>query len=141
MVVKCVLTVAAVVLGCTFAHASNIDRRLVDGELAKGEKLALWPSSEDGGSLEKPPYAVKNTDGRNVRLTDVVRPELALFRPKAKATGPVPAVVVCPGGAYLHLSYKTEGTEIAEWLQGLGIAAFVLKYSCPNCQDKAFSDA
>ena len=132
------LTVAAVVLGSAFACAADIDRRLVDCELAKGEKVAVWPAAADVG---KAPYAIKNTDDGNVRLTDVLRPELALFRPKAKSPGPVPAVIVCPGGAYLHLSYKTEGTDIAEWLQGQGIAAFVLKYSCPNCPDKAFSDA
>lgn len=38
------------------------------------------------------------------------------------------AVIVCPGGSYSWHAYKTEGTEVAEWLQGQGIAAFVLKY-------------
>jgi len=129
------LTVAAVVLGSAFACAADIDRRLVDCELAKGEKVAVWPAAADVG---KAPYAIKNTDDGNVRLTDVSRPEMALFRPKA--SGPAPAMIVCPGGAYIHLSYKTEGTEIAEWLQGLGIAALVLKYSCPDCPDKALAD-
>lgn len=38
------------------------------------------------------------------------------------------AVVVCPGGGYAHLSMDHEGTEIARWLNSLGISAFVLKY-------------
>ena len=37
-------------------------------------------------------------------------------------------VVVCPGGGYAHLSMEHEGSDIAEWLNHLGIPAFVLKY-------------
>ncbi len=40
---------------------------------------------------------------------------------------PVAAFIVCPGGAYQHLSPR-EGPPIARWLNTLGISAFVLKY-------------
>ena len=39
-----------------------------------------------------------------------------------------PAVIVCPGGSYSWLDMKTEGREVAQWLQANGISAFVLKY-------------
>jgi acetyl esterase/lipase len=42
-----------------------------------------------------------------------------------KATGA--AVIVCPGGAYGHLA-NHEGAPVAEWLNSIGITAFVLKY-------------
>ena len=38
------------------------------------------------------------------------------------------AVVVCPGGSYFWNAYKTEGVEVAKWLQSNGISAFVLRY-------------
>lgn len=38
------------------------------------------------------------------------------------------AFVVCPGGGYSGLSIDHEGRAYAEWLNGHGIAAFVLKY-------------
>jgi acetyl esterase/lipase len=38
------------------------------------------------------------------------------------------AVIVCPGGGYTHLSIEKEGSRVASWLNGLGIAAFVLRY-------------
>jgi len=41
------------------------------------------------------------------------------------------AAVVAPGGAYEFLSWTKEGTDIAAWLNGLGISAFVLKYRVP----------
>src|ERR1017187_4276518 len=37
-------------------------------------------------------------------------------------------VVICPGGGYAHLSMEKEGSDIARWLNSLGVAAFVLKY-------------
>jgi acetyl esterase/lipase len=45
--------------------------------------------------------------------------------PKEKATGA--AIIVCPGGGYTHLA-DHEGGPVAEWLNSLGVAAFVLKY-------------
>jgi len=58
---------------------------------------------------------------------DVDNPALTLY----SASGPnkVPtAVVVCPGGGYVHLAMDHEGKQVAEWLNHLGISAFVLKY-------------
>lgn len=46
----------------------------------------------------------------------------------AESETPVPAVIVCPGGSYSWLDMKTEGTEVAQWLQRNGISAFVLRY-------------
>lgn len=38
------------------------------------------------------------------------------------------AVVVCPGGSYFWHDMEVEGIGVAQWLQSLGISAFVLKY-------------
>jgi acetyl esterase/lipase len=38
------------------------------------------------------------------------------------------AVIVCPGGGYMHLAMDHEGVQIAKWLNSLGISAFVLQY-------------
>ena len=46
----------------------------------------------------------------------------------ANTSKPSAAVVICPGGGYTHLSLEKEGSEAAAWLNGLGIAAFVLRY-------------
>jgi acetyl esterase/lipase len=55
------------------------------------------------------------------------RPTLTLFLPPAdRATGT--AVVVCPGGGYGGVVTSYEGQEPAEWLNTLGVAAFVLRY-------------
>lgn len=46
----------------------------------------------------------------------------------AESDRPAAAVIVCPGGSYCWHGMKTEGTEVAQWLQAKGISAFVLKY-------------
>lgn len=54
-------------------------------------------------------------------------PTLSLYiAPAEKAVGT--GVVVCPGGGYGGLANDHEGKQIAEWLNNLGISAFVLKY-------------
>jgi len=58
---------------------------------------------------------------------DTDQPSLTVFLPvknQANGTG----VVVCPGGGYGALASNHEGRQIANWLNSLGIAAFVLKY-------------
>lgn len=42
------------------------------------------------------------------------------------------AVLIFPGGAYSYLALYKEGEKVAEWLNSLGITAFVLKYRLPN---------
>lgn len=55
------------------------------------------------------------------------KPSLTIYiADRAKANGT--AVVVCPGGGYVNLAMDHEGEQIAEWLNELGISAFVLKY-------------
>jgi pectinesterase len=72
--------------------------------------IVLWP---DGA-----PGAV----GKDAEDIPTLTPFLPL---KEKATGA--AVIVCPGGGYTHLA-DHEGAPVAQWLNSIGITAFVLKY-------------
>jgi acetyl esterase/lipase len=64
-----------------------------------------------------------NAMGKEPQDIPTITPFLA---PKEIATGA--AIVVCPGGGYSHLSNIKEGSSVAEWLNSLGISAFVLNY-------------
>lgn len=44
------------------------------------------------------------------------------------AKDPIASIIVCPGGSYSWLAMRTEGTDVARWLQENHINAFVLKY-------------
>lgn len=71
----------------------------------------LWPQGAPGAKGDKP----------QDKPTITIHPA-----PADKATGA--AVVVCPGGGYAHIAIGHEGTDIARWLNSLGITAVVLDY-------------
>jgi acetyl esterase/lipase len=58
--------------------------------------------------------------------TDPDPSSLTIYLPSKAANGT--GVIVCPGGGYMHLSMEKEGSKVAEWLNSLGVAAFVLNY-------------
>lgn len=68
---------------------------------------------------------------RIIKLGNVTKPQVHVFLPPAdKRTGA--AMVICPGGGFNILAWDLEGTEVAEWLNSLGITAVVLKYRVPT---------
>ncbi len=86
------------------------------GEVAAGQGRAapvelLWAKGAPGAKGDR--------DGDKPKLT-------VYLPPKAKATGT--AVVICPGGGYGHLAMDHEGRQVAEWLNTLGVAGFILEY-------------
>jgi len=58
---------------------------------------------------------------------DADTPTLTVYLPRTMREG-TPAVVVCPGGGYQNLASNHEGRQVANFLNSLGVAAFVLKY-------------
>jgi acetyl esterase/lipase len=64
-------------------------------------------------------------------LSKVTVPTIKVYLPERnKATGT--AVVICPGGGYVHLAITHEGEQVAEEYQKIGVAAIVLKYRLPS---------
>jgi len=55
------------------------------------------------------------------------QPSLTIYLPGDKPASRT-AVVVCPGGGYGMLANNHEGRQVANWLNSLGMCAFVLKY-------------
>ena len=76
-----------------------------------GQMLPLWP----GGA----PGALGTADA------DV--PAITVYLPRTM-TANTPAMIVCPGGGYGALAANHEGRQVANYLNSLGMAAFVLRY-------------
>jgi acetyl esterase/lipase len=55
------------------------------------------------------------------------RPTLTIYEP-FNAQEPTAAVIVIPGGSYEWLATNHEGRQLANWLNAMGITAFVLRY-------------
>jgi acetyl esterase/lipase len=54
-------------------------------------------------------------------------PTLTIFEPQ-RGMGNGSAVVIFPGGAYVHLAGNLEGRQFADWFTARGFRAFVLSY-------------
>jgi acetyl esterase/lipase len=97
--------------------------------------MDVWPAKPPGETKEigpeelRPPQAKQKADVQ--RLINVSQPTLTLFQPpEGKRNGT--AVIICPGGGYSILAWDLEGTEVAEWLNAIGVTALVLKYRVPR---------
>lgn len=106
------------VLSIVFIHSGAFSQKII--RLYEGKA----PGSEDWNYKEIE-WTSPVMPGQMIR--NVVDPALEVFMPeKSKATGT--AVIICPGGANIWLSWSNEGTDVAKWLADKGITAFVLKY-------------
>jgi endo-1,4-beta-xylanase len=102
---------------------SNAAAALVNPHAA----VALWANGAPGSEGKTAPEAVTvNADGEH-SVTTVNNPSIAPYLVRGART-PVAAVIVMPGGGHYMLSIDHEGYDVAKYLSGHGVAAFVLKY-------------
>ncbi|WP_182867715.1 alpha/beta hydrolase [Rhodopirellula sp. JC639] len=107
------------------------DQKLAALRQSPPDVISLWPG--DGKCADDPANDLEEQlpqrpDGL-VRITNVSRPTLHVWRPEQPDGR---AVIIFPGGAYNALAAQHEGTDIARWLNSLGITAFVTKYRVPR---------
>lgn len=100
--------------------------------------VQIWPGEPpQWNAPDQAEHDTSDADSQSVagrpviRLGFVSKPELHVYRANSLKQSDT-AVVVCPGGGYSILAWDLEGTEIAEWLQGIGVTAAVLKYRVPT---------
>jgi acetyl esterase/lipase len=107
-------------------------------------EIPLWPGDAPGevaGEVgeEKIMEPLPNQKRVN-RLSNVTRPRLTVH-PSKSAKKSDATVIICPGGGYNILADEHEGTMVADWLNGLGINAFVLRYRVPRRKGKPMYEA
>jgi len=102
---------AVLVLMVAAALVSNAAAQPPTPILQEPQTIPLWQERAPGALGDAP--------------EDV--PTLTIYMPPNTA-GPMTAVIVAPGGSYRALSMNKEGRAPANFLNTLGIAAFVLKY-------------
>ena len=104
----------------------------------KALTLDVWPGKAPGETGKIGPEKVlpdQKGQRKVKRLTDISKPTITIYRPaKDKDTGA--AVLIAPGGGYAILAWDLEGTEVAQWLNSIGITGVVLKYRVPKRADQ-----
>jgi acetyl esterase/lipase len=104
---------------------------------ADRQRVMLWPDAIPGEEqLDSEFFAkVSAAEKKNVpdRVFGVMSPSMTVYpAPAERANGA--AVLVCPGGAYNVLAWGHEGSDVAKWLNSIGVHAFVLTYRVPRRQ-------
>ncbi|WZO97089.1 alpha/beta hydrolase [Isosphaeraceae bacterium EP7] len=106
---------------------------LLSGPLRAAEKpIPLWPGKAPGQTGDAAPETSRtiNAGAPTLLLSNITEPTLTIHRPEpSKSNGT--AVLIFPGGGYRVLAIDLEGTEVAAWLNSLGITAIVVKYRVP----------
>jgi acetyl esterase/lipase len=105
------LFLAAILTGSLFLSGSVLYAQQTPPPPGPQQVEPLWPG---GAPLAKGDQ-------------DVDKPSLTIYMPsKDIANGA--AVVVCPGGGYIALATDHEGRQVAQWLNAIGVAAYMLQY-------------
>ena len=86
-------------------------------------EIPLWANGAPGFESRRD----EPTQAKDWWIKNIHNPSITVFpAPKDKATGA--AVIICPGGGHRELVFNAEGKEGAEFLNSIGVTAFVLKY-------------
>src|SRR5690349_13009531 len=97
--------------------------------------IDLWPGKPpaDVGLKETESTLIHPSPlvGPTKLVTNVTKPTLTIYPARwDKNTGT--AMIIVPGGGYWNLFWEVEGTEVADWLNSVGMTGIVLKYRCPR---------
>jgi acetyl esterase/lipase len=113
------LVAAGLALNAASANAS-------DALQFSNPEIRLWPNGAPGSEgITSPESWNPSPDGFH-RLTNINDPSFLVFLPP-KGTANGAAILICPGGGHQYLVMDLEGSMVAERLNSMGIAAFVLK--------------
>jgi len=90
--------------------------------------VALWANGAPGSEGKTAPEVVtpQNFEGEHA-VSSINNPSISPYLVRG-AKAPVAAVIIAPGGGHALLSIDHEGYDVAKFLSGHGVAAFVLKY-------------
>jgi acetyl esterase/lipase len=98
------------------------------------QRISLWPDGAPGSEARRS----EPEQAQDYWVKNVHDPSITVYLPPPeRATGA--AVVVVPGGGHRLLVFKAEGAEPAEYLSGLGVAAFALKYRLAREEGSTYS--
>ncbi len=113
----------AMALVCMVAFSGNL--------FAQTKVIDLWNGKVPGSIPNSDYKQTVDSDNNWTKMRFITDPSLDMYpAPSGKATGT--AVIICPGGGYWGLAIDHEGAQVAKWLNGLGVTAFVLKYRLPD---------
>ena len=102
--------------------------------IAQDTILPLWPNDKIPNRIVSDEKEEHKRNGV-LRISNVQAPTIEVYLP-AKSNANGKAMLIFPGGGYGILAYDWEGTDIAKFLNGKGIAGIVVKYRLPSSKSQ-----
>jgi len=104
-------------------------------------EVPLWANGAPGSEGKTAPEVVTTDADGERSVTTVNNPSIApyLVRSRGANATPVAAIIIAPGGGHYKLTMDDEGYDVAKYLSGHGVAAFVLKYRLAHEQGSTYT--
>ena len=104
--------------------------------------VPLWANGAPGSEGKTAPEVVTTDADGERSVTTVNNPSIAPYLvrgPRGAGAAPVAAIIIAPGGGHYKLTMDDEGYDVAKFLSGHGVAAFVLKYRLAHEQGSTYT--
>jgi len=98
-------------LFCLLAVTATGVAQPIPMPIQDGQIIPLWTGTVPGA---------QGTEDKDI-------PTITVYLPRNTPAG-MSAVIICPGGGYTNLAMNHEGRQVANYMNSLGVIAFVLKY-------------
>jgi acetyl esterase/lipase len=96
--------------------------------------IPLWKNGAPGFENRKN----EPEEAKDYWVKNINNPSITVFFPPADIANGT-AVLICPGGGFRLLVFKSEGVDPAKYLNKLGITAIILKYRLPRELNSPYS--
>lgn len=106
--------------------ASNVSEKEAAPSFTRHGQIRLYDGPAPGTESARTDLEAIIMERGDSTYVNVADPTITPFVPTGNNTGA--AMIVCPGGGYMQLSWENEGIRIAQWLASNGVTAFVVKY-------------
>jgi len=117
-----------VMAGVKFLCGLAMSVGLVTAAVAQHASVPLWANGAPGSEGKTAPEVMttQNLEGEHA-VSSINNPSITPYLVRGSRV-PIAAVIIAPGGGHSLLSIDHEGYDVAKYLSGHGVAAFVLKY-------------
>jgi acetyl esterase/lipase len=96
--------------------------------------IPLWKNGAPGFEERKN----EPEEAKDYWIKNINNPSITVYFPPPELTNHT-AVLICPGGGFRLLVFKSEGIDPAKFLNKLGITAIILKYRLPREPNSPYS--
>lgn len=122
---RLVLSLVLAFFATTLTFAEDFEK-----DFGEGRRIDLWTA----GNMPNSRNLTQKDSVRNHRTWQIGMPRMYAFQPCSDNRTKT-AIVLIPGGGYAKQAYEAAGITMAQWLNSIGVTAFVLLHRLPTSPD------